>query len=105
MDNPSIDSVFGIHNIFDRFWFEGKPINHEAKNLLRTQDLTPIYREAGFYTFRREAFLAESSRITERNKTYTVSDSYECVDIDTQFDFDFANNLYTQRLHNTQPLV
>lgn len=85
-------SVLALYKEEDRFWFKGNPINHDYSNLEGTQYMSPVYREAGFYTFYREKFLSTGSRVTADWITMEV-DKMECVDIDTELDFLYADSV------------
>tara|TARA_R100000234_G_scaffold74328_1_gene45897 strand:- start:1842 stop:2426 length:585 start_codon:yes stop_codon:yes gene_type:complete len=99
--NKDHSSVLALYEMHDRFWFKGKdaevkPINHEPSSLVGTQYMNSIYRESGFYVFRRQAFLKEGCRIT-KNFIEMLVDSNECVDIDTHEDFLYAESLERNR--------
>ena len=88
------DSILALYEVYDRFWFDSgdgflAPVNHDQNNLLGTQYMSPIYRESGFYTFRRDAFLREQKRVTNNFEEIIVS-ADECIDIDTEQDFIYA---------------
>ena len=76
----------------NRFWYKNLPINHDYKTLRGTQYESPVYVEAGFYTFVKSNFLKENSRITSEHCFMHV-DEIECVDIDTKMDFIYASAL------------
>jgi CMP-N-acetylneuraminic acid synthetase len=84
------DSAFSALKLQDYMWMNGKPINYEPQNIIRTQDLEPIYMETGaFFIFRKEVFTKLGQRIG--NKPYICEiDQFEAVDIDTAEDFEFA---------------
>lgn len=88
--NNNIDSVVALHEIQNRFWYDGKPVNHDPSKLLNTQDMKAIYCETGFYTFRREAYLRERRRITEKHG-FMFTSPEEGIDIDTKLDFLYAS--------------
>ncbi|MDB4709672.1 acylneuraminate cytidylyltransferase family protein, partial [Flavobacteriaceae bacterium] len=52
------DSIFSVTKIQTRFYDKnGNPFNHDPKELLRTQDLEPLFEEnSGFYIFTKESF-------------------------------------------------
>lgn len=84
------DSAFCATRIQDFLWSNGKPLNFNASNLPRSQDLTPIYREtSGVYVFRKEVFLKYRRRIGKRPFIKEVS-YQEAVDINTPEDFELA---------------
>ena len=84
------DSAFSAVKFQDYFWVNGKPMNYDMKNVVRTQDLDPIYMETGaFFIFRKEVFTKLGQRIGEKPYIYEI-DQFEAVDIDTAEDFEFA---------------
>ena len=84
------DSAFSAVALQDYLWMNGKPLNYDMKNIVRTQDLEPVYKETGsFFIFRKEVFTELGQRIG--NKPYICEISQlEGVDIDTAEDFEFA---------------
>ena len=84
------DSAFSAVILQDYMWKDGKPFNYDMKNIVRTQDLDPIYMETGaYFIFRKEVFTELGQRIG--NKPYIgVIDQFEAVDIDEAEDFEFA---------------
>lgn len=84
------DSAFSAVSLQDYIWMNGKPLNYDMKNVVRTQDLDPIYMETGaFFIFRKEVFTELGQRIGNRPFIYVI-DQFEAVDIDTAEDFRFA---------------
>ena len=91
---PRFDSLFSVTKIQTRFWREdGVPINHNPDQLLRTQDLPPMYEENScMYIFERESFLKRGNRIGERPYLYEI-DALEALDIDEEVDLRIAETL------------
>lgn len=84
------DSAFSAVVLQDYMWMDGKPFNYDMKNIVRTQDLEPIYMETGaFFVFRKEVFTELKQRIGNNPYIYEI-DQFEAVDIDTAEDFEFA---------------
>ena len=84
------DSAFSAVALQDYMWINGKPFNYDMKNIVRTQDLEPVYMETGaFFIFRKEVFTNLGQRIGNRPYIYEIS-QFEAVDIDTAEDFEFA---------------
>lgn len=84
------DSAFSAVALQDYMWMNGKPFNYDMKNIVRTQDLEPIYMETGaFFIFRKEVFTELGQRIGNKPYIYEI-DQFEAVDIDTAEDFEFA---------------
>lgn len=91
-ENKDKTSCFGLYNVYDRFWINDKPVNHDVNVLIGTQYMTPLQRESGFYTFICKDFKKEQSRITKNYITFDI-DEIECVDIDTYNDFLYAKSI------------
>ena len=87
------DSAFCATKIQDFLWQDNKPLNFDATNLPRSQDIKPIYREtSGVYVFKKSVFLKHRRRIGE--KPFVKEVSYkEAVDINEPKDFDLAQAL------------
>lgn len=84
------DSAFSAVALRDYLWKDGKPLNYDIKNVVRTQDLEPVYMETGsFFIFRKEVFTKLGQRIGDKPFIYEI-DEIEGVDIDTADDFKFA---------------
>lgn len=84
------DSAFSAVTLQDYMWMNGKPFNYDIKNIVRTQDLDPIYMETGaFFIFRKEVFTELGQRIGNKPYIYEIN-QFEAVDIDTAEDFEFA---------------
>ncbi|MBI1911074.1 MAG: acylneuraminate cytidylyltransferase family protein [Deltaproteobacteria bacterium] len=91
----SYDSLFSVRRHQSRFYdSEIRPINHDPANLIRTQDLRPIYEEnSNFYIFSRDSFSRTSSRIGPKPYLYEVP-RLESIDIDDEEDFKLAEYLF-----------
>lgn len=84
------DSAFCAVRLQDYLWQDGEPLNFDATNLPRTQDLKPIYQEtSGVYVFTKEVFLKYNRRIGVKPFIKEVTFK-EAVDIDDPEDFDLA---------------
>lgn len=84
------DSAFCAVKLLDYLWKDGKPLNFDATNVPRTQDLEPIYQEtSGVYAFTKEVFEKYKRRIGMKPFIKEVS-FREAVDIDNPEDFDLA---------------
>ena len=87
------DSAFCAVKLQDYLWQDGEPLNFDATNLPRTQDLKPIYQEtSGVYVFTKEVFEKYHRRIGKKPFIKEVSFK-EAVDIDNPEDFDLAEAL------------
>ena len=87
------DSSFCATIIQDFLWEDNKPLNFDATNLPRSQDLKPIYREtSGVYVFKKEVFNTIKRRIGI-NPYIKVVSFKEAVDINNPEDFSLAEAL------------
>lgn len=87
------DSAFCAIKLQDYLWQDGEPLNFDATNLPRTQDLKPIYQEtSGVYVFTKEVFEKYHRRIGKKPFIKEVSFK-ESVDIDNPEDFELAEAL------------
>lgn len=87
------DSAFCAVKLQDYLWQDGEPLNFDASNLPRTQDLKPIYQEtSGVYVFTKAVYETYKRRIGKKPFIKEVSFK-EAVDIDNPEDFDLAEVL------------
>lgn len=83
------DSVFSVTRHQTRLYTkDGQALNHNPKELIRTQDLDPLFEEnSNFFIFSNESFQkAGQKRIGLKPKMIEV-DKLEAVDIDEPQDF------------------
>jgi len=95
------DSVFGVTKIQTRFYDkDANPVNHDPQELLRTQDLEPLYEEnSNFYIFSKASFKnAGNKRIGLKPQIFEVN-KLEAVDIDEPEDFKLAELLHIHKDH------
>jgi len=95
-NSTDFDSIFSVTKIQTRFYDKnGAPFNHDPKELLRTQDLEPLFEEnSGFYIFTRESFKnAGHKRIGLIPLMFEI-DKIEAIDIDEPSDFIIAETLH-----------
>ena len=94
------DSLFSVTRLQTRlYWENGKPVNHNPKELLRTQDLPPLFEEnSNLYLFSKHSFEKAGRKRIGLNPKMFVMDSLEALDIDTEEDFVLAETLYKMRL-------
>ncbi|MDR0570075.1 MAG: acylneuraminate cytidylyltransferase family protein [Clostridiales Family XIII bacterium] len=84
------DSAFCAERIQDFLWRDGVPLNFDASNIPRSQELPVIWREtAGVYVFRKEVFAKLRRRVGTKPYIMEV-DRKEAVDINTSDDFRYA---------------
>lgn len=86
------DSVFSVTKIQTRFYDKnGKPYNHNPEELLRTQDLEPLFEEnSNFFIFSKKSFEEAGDKRIGNNPLMFEMDKLEAVDIDEPQDFEIA---------------
>lgn len=98
------DSLFSVNRHQSRFYtHEGIAVNHNPNELIRTQDLDPVYEEnSSLYIFTKESFRKKRQRIGSTPFLY-ITPSIESIDIDDDFTFRIAELLffYAQSPHTT----
>lgn len=91
-------SLFSVTRVQTRLWSEdGKPLNHSPKELLRTQDLPPVYEENScIYLFNRRTLLESKNRLGESPRLFEIDPS-EAWDIDDELDIAIVESLLERR--------
>lgn len=87
-------SLFSVTRIQTRLWSaDGNPINHNPTELLRTQDLPPVYEENScIYLFDRLTLLECKNRLGQRPRLFEI-DASEAWDIDNELDIAIVESL------------
>lgn len=93
------DSLFSVTRLQTRlYWASGEPVNHNPLELLRTQDLPPLFEEnSNFYLFSKASFVASGNKRIGLSPQMFEVNKLEAVDIDEEEDFRIAELLYTTR--------
>ncbi|HSS99482.1 MAG TPA: acylneuraminate cytidylyltransferase family protein [Terriglobales bacterium] len=96
---PEKDSLFGVTELHTRLYdFAGKAINHNPSELLRTQDLPPVYEENScIYIFSRQGLLKNDHRIGKSPVMFPIPRE-QAWDIDEELDFQVVDFLMQRRL-------
>ncbi|MEH3138886.1 MAG: acylneuraminate cytidylyltransferase family protein [Mycobacterium kyogaense] len=87
-----IDSIFSVTRLQARLWdSQTQPLNHDPSNLLRTQDLQPLFIENScFFIFTPDSLRREGNRIGRHPIMFEMA-GVEAVDIDVEDDFELAS--------------
>lgn len=93
------DSVFSVTKLQTRlYWKNGSPVNHNLQELIRTQDLPPVYEEnSNFYIFSKSSFQQAGNRRIGIKPAMFEMNKLEAVDIDEPEDFELAEILYQKK--------
>lgn len=86
------DSLFTVNRWQTRFYrADGRPVNHDPAQLLRTQDLEPWFEEnSNLYLFTGESFRRTGARIGACPMLFPTP-RLESIDVDDQEGWDLAN--------------
>lgn len=89
------DSLFSVTRVQTRFYDKDiNPINHNTKELKRTQDLDPYYEEnSNFYIFSKSSFKSSNNERIGNKPNFYVMNKIESIDIDDENDFLIAESL------------
>jgi CMP-N-acetylneuraminic acid synthetase len=95
------DSLFSVTPVNVRLWSaEGAALNHDPKDLLRTQDLPLVYQENScLYLFRREVFIERRNRLGRNPRLFAI-DREEAWDVDEELDLKVVEALLQRRSGN-----
>ena len=83
------DSAFVAHQIKEFVWYDGKPLNYTLTDVVRTQELQPIFVEGELYVFEKDVFVRKNCRIGEHPWIQPM-DWKESLCIDEIEDFEMA---------------
>jgi CMP-N-acetylneuraminic acid synthetase len=84
------DSAFSAVALKNYCWYHGKPLNYDLQDVVRTQDVAPVFMETGaFFIFTKAMFQTLHQRIGKNPYMY-IMDSFEAIDIDDTTDFALA---------------
>lgn len=89
------DALFSVTRLQTRLYFsDGKPVNHDPKILLNTQDLPLLYEENScIYLFSGKTIRNSGRRIGNNPILFPIP-KLEAIDIDTEDDFRLAEAVF-----------
>jgi N-acylneuraminate cytidylyltransferase len=95
----TFDSIFSVTRLQTRLFDKNvKPLNHKFGDLIRTQDLEPIYEEnSNFYIFSKNSFKSASNNRIGLNAQMHELNKMEAQDIDEEEDFVLAESIYNRK--------
>lgn len=99
LNDKKFDSLFSVTEYKTRFYDQnGKAINHDPNELIRTQDLPPYYEEnSNIYLFTKESFVNNGNKRIGREPCLYPMNQTESIDIDIESDFIYAEYLHQQK--------
>ena len=85
------DSILTATEEFGWHWFQDQPVNYQPNILPRSQDALPVIKETtGLYGISKRAYERYRCRVGATPYFYIIKDRKECIDLDTQVDFNVA---------------
>jgi CMP-N-acetylneuraminic acid synthetase len=88
--NEGHDSSCSVSRVQTFCWYGGKTLNYQLDNVVRTQDITPIFWEtSAFYIFKKDILAVHKRRIG-KNPYLVETDRIESIDIDEREDYELA---------------
>ena len=85
------DSILTATEEYGWFWHKDQPVNYQPNILPRSQDATPVIKETtGLYGISKRAYERYRCRVGATPYFYIIRDRKECIDLDTQEDFNKA---------------
>lgn len=98
LDEGDHDSLMSVTPWHTRFYFrDGRPVNHDPAELLRTQDLPPLLEEnSNLYLAPTQQIMETGLRIGKHPLLFEMA-AAEAVDIDDELDFRIADFLLRER--------
>jgi CMP-N-acetylneuraminic acid synthetase len=95
---PKYDSLFSVTRLQARLYFQdGRAINHNPRQLIQTQDLSPVYEENScLYLFTRDNLIKWHHRIGETPLMFEIPVD-EAWDIDEELDFEICDFLLRRK--------
>jgi len=93
------DSLFSVTRLQSRlYWQTGEPVNHNPAELVRTQDLAPVFEEnSNLYIFSKTSFAAAGNRRIGLQPKMFAMNKVEAIDIDEAEDWRLAEALLRLR--------
>jgi len=90
------DSIFSVTKIQTRLYdTEGTALNHNPQELIRTQDLPPVFEEnSNFFIFTKTSFINSGNKRIGKNPLMFEIDKLEAIDIDEPQDFIIAESIF-----------
>lgn len=84
------DSAFSVSEVKTFCWFKNNPLNYSFTNVVRTQDIEPIYWEtSAFYIFKKNVLEKHNRRVGFKSFK-VLTDKIESIDIDEKEDYELA---------------
>lgn len=88
------DSVTSVQSIKNHLWRDKEPLNYDLDNVPNSQDLPNIFKLTYGITIVDRDIMRNKKRVVGDNPGFTELDEIQSVDIDTEFDWMVAENIW-----------
>lgn len=106
LDNMEIfDCLSTVSSVKEFLWLDGKPINYDVYNAPNSQDLPNIVALNFACTLIETHNLIKNRNIIGEKPTFVEIGEIESVDIDTEFDFYLAEQIYIKTVLEKKSLL
>ena len=92
--SSDITNLVTVSDVKHQMWLNGKPLNYDPKNAPNSQDLPDIVSINYGICILSKTDMIENRNIVTENPYFHKLDEIESMDIDTEFDFMVAENIY-----------
>ena len=90
------DNVVTVAPVKHHLWCDGKPYNYKIDQSPNSQDLPDIYQLTYGACLISKSDMRRFRNVVTDNPTFIILNEIESIDIDTEFDFMVAENVYKQ---------
>ena len=92
--NNDFDSVTSVTEVKNHLWLDGKPINYDLSNVPNSQDLPDVVKLNYGITIIDRNVMKKEKRVVGNKPGFYKLNEFESTDIDTEFDFFIAEQIY-----------
>jgi len=96
------DSITSVSDVKNHLWLNNKPINYDLKNVPNSQDLPEIIKLTYGITIVNREIMRKEKRVVGNNPGFYKLNEIESIDIDTEFDFFIAEQIYLKGVKNVK---
>jgi len=101
LDND-FDSVTSVTEVKNHLWLDNRPLNYNLDSVPNSQDLPDIVKLTYGITITNREIMREKKRVVGDIPGFYRLDEIESVDIDTEFDFFIAEQIYNKGVKNVK---
>ncbi len=90
----NVKNIVTVSPVKHHLWLNGKPLNYDIQNSPNSQDLPDIYSITYGVCLISKNDMVKYGNVVTSSPTFKILDEVESIDIDTEFDFMVAENIY-----------